>query len=271
MITIKTYSELAEYMEAFGNKKLNLMIIVSRGGLGKTFIAEEKLMEQAPIVFTGHVTPLGMYKELLQRNREEKDFLVIFDDVDTLMLNKTNVALLKQLCDTREEKTIKYFTTSPILKSISAEFETSCKVLMLMNDLHTDDKNLNALLTRAHLVYFNPPDTEIITYLKTFGVEKDILNFIEKYARFSKTLNLRSYKRATELKAAKLNWKEEILDELNIDTRLFEIEQLLSKYKTDKEREEHFSESRPQYFRFKRLFLLKNPDFEKNNKESKIT
>ena len=270
MITIKDYRELGEYMKAFGEKRLNLMIVVSRGGLGKTFIAEEMLIEQAPIVFTGHVTPLGMYKELLNRNKEEKDFIVVFDDVDTLMLNKTNVALLKQLCDTREEKTIKYCTTSPILKAVSGEFETSCKVLMLMNDLKTEDKNLDALLTRAHLVYFNPPDTEIIRHLKTFGAEKEILSFIEKYAPFSKTLNLRVYVRATELKEAKLNWKEEVVNELAIDLRLYEIEQLLLKYKTDKEREGHFSESRSSYYRFKRTFLLKNPDYEKESKNNVV-
>jgi hypothetical protein len=262
MITIKNYQELSEYMKAFGKKELNLLVIVSRGGLGKTFIAEDSLAELGPIVFTGHVTPLGMYKELLGRNNEERDFIVIFDDVDTLMLNKTNVALLKQLCDTREDKTIKYFTTSPILKGMSSEFTTSCKVLMLMNDIKTDDKNLDALLTRAHLINFDPPDTEIIRYLKTYGDDTEILDFIERYAPFSTTLNLRVYKRATELKKSKLNWKQEVISELNIDNRLYEIDVLMRKYKTDQEREKHFSESRSQFYRFKRVFLSKNPNYE---------
>ncbi|MFA6089930.1 MAG: hypothetical protein WC755_08795, partial [Candidatus Woesearchaeota archaeon] len=113
MITIKTYKELYSYFDAFGKKELNLMIIVSRGGLGKTFIAEEALIEHAPLIFSGHVTPMSMFRELHNRNEEEKDFITVFDDVDTLFLNKTNVAILKQVCDTREEKTIKYFTSSP--------------------------------------------------------------------------------------------------------------------------------------------------------------
>ncbi|MCP6727388.1 MAG: hypothetical protein KJI69_05265 [Patescibacteria group bacterium] len=271
MLTIKDYEKLNKYMTAFGSKALNLMIIVSRGGLGKTFLAEEALIEEAPVVFTGHVTPLGMYKELLQRNKEEQDFIVIFDDVDTLMLNKTNVALLKQLCDTREEKTIRYSTTSPILRDMDSEFETKCKVLMLMNDVKTDDKNLNALLTRAHFINFDPPDTEIITHMKTFGKDKDILKYIETYAPFSKTLNLRVYKRAVELKEAGLDWKEEIVNELNIDTRLFEIERLLRKYDTDIEREEAFKDSRATYYRFKKLFLAKNPNYIRTiNKDKKV-
>ncbi len=261
MITIKKYDNLFEYMKAFGEKKLNLLIVVSRGGLGKTFIAEEALTEHGPITFTGHVTPLGMYKELNQRNKEEKDFIVIFDDVDTLMLNKTNVALLKQLCDTREDKTIRYFTTSPILRDLPTEFETSCKVLMLMNDIKTEDKNLNALLTRAHFINFDPPDTEVIRYMKTFGTDKEILDYIELFAPFSKTLNLRVYKRAIELRDSKLDWKQEVINDLCIDARLFEIETLLKKYRTDQDREKHFSESRSNYFRFKKLFLSRNPEY----------
>jgi len=101
--------------------------------------------------------------------------------------------------------------------------------------------------------------------MKTFGDDFEILNFVELYAPFSKTMNLRVYKRAMELKASKLDWKQEIVDELNIDSRLFEIEALLRKYKTDKEREKHFSESRPQFYRFKRLFLTKNPNFVYDN------
>ena len=273
MITLTKYKELYEYFEAFGGKKLNLLIVVSRGGLGKTFISEEALIQHGPIIFTGHVTPLGMYRELLQRNKEERDFIVIFDDVDTLMLNKTNVALLKQLCDTREDKTIRYVTTSPILRGLQSEFETSCKVLMLMNDVKTEDKNLNALLTRAHLIDFNPPDTEVIRQMKTFANDTEILKFIEIYAPFSKSLNFRTYKRATELKEVKLDWKQEVINELDVDSRLFEIATLLKKHKSDKEREKHFSESRMQYYRFKKLFLSKNPDYENriNNKKVEIS
>lgn len=263
MIYIRTYDELHNYVKAFSKKKLNLLIIVSRGGLGKTFIAEEALIEEAPLVFTGHVTPLSMYKELHDRNKDEKDFIAMFDDVDALMMNKSNVAILKQLCDTREEKTIKYFTSSPRLKDLPKEFETSCKVLMNMNSLETEDKNLNALLTRAHLVHFDPTSEEIMNHLKKFADDKEIVSFIETYSKFSKLLNLRIYKRAEEMKEIGLDWKQEIVSELKIDMKLYEIETLLKKYKTDAEREKHFSESRSSYYRSKKLFVLKNPEYSK--------
>lgn len=258
MIEIQQYKELEEYIKAFNDKKLNLLIVVSKGGLGKTMLTEDALLYEAPLVFNGHVTPMGMYKELYNRNEEDKEFMCVFDDVDSLMLNKTNVALLKQLCDTREEKTIKYFTTSPNIGDIPSEFTTRCKVLMLMNDLKTEDKNLNALLTRAHLVSFIPPDVEIISHIEKFGDDTEIINFIKTYTPFSKNLNLRVYKKAEELKNAKLNWKKETISQLKVDNRLFEIDNLLHKYDKDEIREKKFSESRSQYYRFKKLFLSKN-------------
>jgi len=257
MITIDTYKELEEYISAFNEKQLNLLIVVSKGGLGKTMLAEEILMHNGPLVFNGHVTPMGMYKELYQRNSEESDFICVFDDVDSLMLNKTNVALLKQLCDTREEKTIKYFTTSPNIGDIPSEFVTRCKVLMLMNDIKTDDKNLNALLTRAHLINFNPPDSEIIDHLRSFSEDTEIIDFIETYSPISKNLNLRVYKRAEELKNADLDWKKETISILGIDPDYVEVNTLLAKYKTDKERETHFSKSRPHYYRIKKALESK--------------
>src|SRR3989304_793451 len=152
MITIKSYNDYRDVMKAFKSKKLNLLTVVSRGGLGKTFISEEELTDEAPLIFTGHVTPLSLYKTLYEKSKEDTEFIAVFDDVDALMLNKTNVALLKQICDTRETKTIKYFTASPLLGSTPSEFETKCKVLMLMNDLKPEDKNLQALMTRSDLL-----------------------------------------------------------------------------------------------------------------------
>lgn len=263
MINIKTYEEYREYMQAFKLKKLNLLTVVSRGGLGKTFISEEELMTEAPLVFTGHVTPMAMYKALYERTREEDDVIVIFDDVDALMLNKTNVALLKQLCDTRETKTIRYLTSSGQLNGIPREFDTRCKVLMLMNDLQPEDLNLRALMTRSHLVNFVPEDTEILDNLKTFGKDKEILDFIHVYAPFSSALNLRCYVRAVELKESKLDWKMSIVNDLKVDPQLLEIHKLLKKYKTNIEREKHFSESRATFYRKLKYLLSKNPQLAK--------
>lgn len=266
MITIDNYDDYRAHMRAFKKKKLNLVTVVSRGGLGKTFISEEELMEEAPLVFSGHVTPMSLYMALYERNQEEQDFVVVFDDVDALLLNKTNVALLKQICDTREVKTVKYFTSSPTLRSagIPLEFETRCKVLMLMNTLNPEDLNMKALMTRSHLINFKPSDMEVLDNMKTFATDEAILKFIEIYAPFSTALNLRCYKRAVELKESQLDWKRSIVDDLNVDSHLLEIHNLLLKYKSDKDREHKFSGGRATYYRKKKLLISKNPQLAKH-------
>jgi len=258
MIEIDKYEDYRAHMRAFKKKKLNLVTVVSRGGLGKTFISEEELLEEAPLIFSGHVTPMALYQALYTKSLEEKDFIVIFDDVDSLLLNKTNVAILKQVCDTREMKTVKYFS-SALSAGIPNEFETSCKVLMLMNNLNPEDANMKALMTRSHLINFKPSDLEVLNNMKTFATDKQILNFIEIYAAFSSSLNLRCYKRAAELKDSGLNWKRSIVNDLDVDEQLLEVHELLLKYKTNIEREKRFSGGRATFYRKQKLLLSKNP------------
>ena len=260
MITIKKYNDYRDIMKAFKSRKLNLLTIVSAGGLGKTYISEEELFKETPLIFTGHVTPLSLYKTVYARSQEEKEFIVIFDDVDTLMLNKTNVALLKQICDTRETKTVKYFTTSPMLGTTPSEFETNCKVLMLMNEMKPEDRNLQALMTRSHLMHFIPDDIEVLNNMRTFANDEEILDFIKIYASFSNSLNLRCYKRAEELKNAGLNWKSSIINDLKVDPDLLEIHHLLKKYKTNTEREKYFEGSRMTFYRKLKILVSKNPE-----------
>lgn len=261
MSKITTYTQFESYIKAFEKKKLNLLVMVSKGGLGKTYLVEETLIEQAPLIITGHITPLKLYKEVYEKTQEEKDFILVFDDVDALFQNKDVVALLKQLADTREEKIIRYFSTSPLLDDLPSSFETSCKVIILMNTLLVKDLNIQALMSRAHLLLFEPSNMEILKYMKTWATDKVIIDFIKKFAPFSKELNLRTYMQAIELKESGLDWKVDIINTLEIEERLYIIHSLLEKCKTDTERIEKFKEmgygSRPTYFRYKKLLLNK--------------
>lgn len=259
MRKITTYSELKKYINAFGDKKLNLLFIVSRGGLGKTTIAEECLLEKDPLMFKGHVTPLQMYKSLYLKNEEEKDYLVMFDDVESLLTNKTNVAMLKQICETKKDKLVQYDSTSHLLKGFNQHFETSCKVLVLLNETEAfaNSISLKALLTRAHIILFEPTPGEILQKMMTYAKDKVIVNFIKRYSNFSEELNLRTYERAKELKNSSLHWQEEIINSLSINENLFEIDELMTKYSNDKDRIENFSGSRITYYRYKKKFLEK--------------
>lgn len=258
MIEINSYEEFFKYIKAFSNKKINLLVILSRGGLAKSHTVEETLIEYAPLIFSGHVTPLSLYKQVYLRTQEDRECFVVFDDVDTLVMNKTNVALLKQICDTKQEKYVRYSSNERVMQGIPQEFETSCKTILLTNNIRFKDKNIEALMTRGHLLYFNPPNEEVAKQLNTWATEKDIIQFMEKFAHFSKNLNMRTYKMAEELKASGIDWRKFVIDELQIEQKLLIIHNLLQKHTNIddaiKTYETEYKHSRADFYRFKKLY-----------------
>ena len=64
-VEIKTYSRLSQYVNAFRDKYMGLVIIVSRAGLGKSYLVELALEAEAPLLLNSHVTPLRFYETLL--------------------------------------------------------------------------------------------------------------------------------------------------------------------------------------------------------------
>lgn len=261
MVEITTYKGLEDYIEAFRKKNINLLIIVSRGGLGKTYTVEKALMPEAPLIFTGHVTPLSMYKEVYFVTQIDKECFVVFDDVDTLVMNKTNVSLLKQICDTRPEKMVKYSSTSSRLGEVPRHFETSCKTILLTNTLNPREPNLKALMSRGHLINFNPSNKEILDKLKTWGTDKKVLGFFENFCYFAKGFNMRTYAKAEELRKSNLiGWESLIFQELQIEPRLLEIHNLLKEHDNDADRIKHYSASATDYYLKKKIYLKHTED-----------
>lgn len=252
MLEIKTYKELKDYIKAFSKKKINFLTIVSRGGLGKSYLSEEILAENAPLFLNGHLTPLAFHKILYNENQTDSSFILVLDDLDGLLHNETNIAILKAVCDTKDKKLIKYTSTTRLISEQEKEFTTRCKTLLLTNSLNVCNNDLSALVSRANVVNFNPPDIEILKFLKTFAKDSEIIKYIEKYAKFSKNLNLRVYARAVELKNSNLNWKQEVINSMEINPKYEEYFILKEKYKTENERAEHYSQSRASYFRIKK-------------------
>ncbi len=257
MIEITKYAELKEYITAFSKKQINFLTILSRGGLGKTSLVEDILAEESPLFLNGHLTPLAFFKILKSENDIDNSFILVVDDIDGILHNDTNVAILKAVCDTKDKKTVKYTSTTRLLSESDKEFQTRCKTILLTNKLNVGDDDLAALVTRANVVNFNPPDIEILSFLKTFAKDKEIIKYIETYAKISKKLNLRVYARALELKNSNLNWKQEVLNSMEVNPTYAEFDELKSKYKTEKERITNFSLGRASYFRIKKILNSK--------------
>jgi len=165
MITITTYHELASFVAAFGDDHLNMLVICSRGGLGKSEEARRTLDGQGVVRIGGHVTPLKLY-ELLYDGRNKP---VVFDEIDGLLANPRHVGLLKQLCETREEKRIMWASADPRATEIdggAGHFQTRSHVLMLCNSFSALSANVAALETRATMIRFLPSSREILARIR---------------------------------------------------------------------------------------------------------
>lgn len=262
-LTVRTYDELRKYVGAFRRKHIGLLIIVSRAGLGKTSITEEELEVEAPLTFNSHITPLSFYQTLAERVSEEKDCLIVVDEAEMLFRDAKIKTMLKILCDTRKDKIVKYMSTTPLLKGLPKEVATEAKVIMLINTLTPYDEDIKAIMSRGHLIRFEPSDNEIINYLvnSKWANDKEIRDFIKGYSSLSRSLSLRTYVKAVESKKSHLDWESEVITELELDPRLLTIRRLLKSIKNESDRvkewEKQTGDSRATYFRYKKIYNAK--------------
>jgi hypothetical protein len=238
-----------------------LLIIVSRAGLGKSSIVEKELEDEVPLVLNSHVTPLAFYRTLAEKVREERDCLIVIDEAEMMFQDSKLKTMLKLLCDTRRDKVIKYTSTTPLLKDLPKEITTDAKVVMLINTLAPSDEQIKAIMSRGHLIYFEPSDAEIFNYLVDWAEDKEIVKFIRGYSQISKALTLRTYVKAEESKRSGLDWEAETLTEMELDDRYLVISRLLKRFKKESERIEHWGKEtglgRVKYFEYKKKYVTR--------------
>lgn len=259
-LTVKTYNELRKYIKAFSRKNIGLLIVVSRAGLGKTSITEEELEIEAPLIFNSHITPLSFYQILAERTEEEKDCLIVVDEAEMLFRDAKIKTMLKILCDTRKEKVVKYMSTTPLLKGLPKEIHTEAKIIMLINTLNPSDEDIKAIMSRGHLIKFEPSDNEIMNYLmnSAWANDREIEGFIKGFSNLSRSLSLRTYVKAVESKKSCLDWEAEVINELELDPRLLVIKRIIKNHRNENDRiaewERQTGSSRATYFRYKKIY-----------------
>lgn len=207
---IKTYDELSQYVEAFNQGHINFLVVESRGGLGKSYTTRRALNSFKLIA--GHTTPYSLFNTA----KNNSTSTLLFDDVDALLDNKTNVALLKQITDTTTPKQVTWNTTRQVggrRKESNQQFESHNRCVLLSNDVKESNNNLKALATRAVTIVFEPSRDEILQQAKQF-VDDEIINHIECTEFVNNDLNFRLMKKAEQLKESGIDWIKYLNEEL---------------------------------------------------------
>lgn len=224
---IKKYKELEKFIQSMNSREINLIIVKSKGGLGKTYSVSKEL--ENPLVFTGHVTALEFYMTLYRNPTR----LVVIDDVDQFFQNKTLVALMKQFTDTKEIKDVRYTTSATYEgEKVPQEFQSTNNFVMLVNNLPPENVHVKALLTRGFFIHFVPEKKEVFRVLKSFAEDKEIVNYLWGMLGKIKDFNFRIYEMCLDLKNSGQDWKTWLNIEYNddkIERLLYEIKDMPKK------------------------------------------
>lgn len=255
---LHTYGVLEDYVRAFAEGHINLLILVGPPGLAKSRSVRAILQNDACWI-EGNATAFGMYLQLY-RNR---DRFVVIDDVDSLYSDRNGIRLLKCLCQTEEEKTVAWHSAARSLEKagIPREFVTKSRVVIICNDWRTLNRNVAALQDRGHVLVFRPTATEVHARASEWFQDKEILTWFAANLHRIPEPSLRLYLRAAELRRAGMDWTSCLpLTPDNLRKRLAMELKADPSYKTEESRVRAFAMRgggcRATYFNYVRKLAL---------------
>jgi hypothetical protein len=245
-ITLTTYAELDQFVAAFADGRMNLVLLIGEGGLQKTRSLRAVL--PCGCWCEGQNTAWGLYQTLW----ENRDEFVILDDVDELYADKGCVRLLKQLCQTERLKTLTWNTKSAA-GFPPKQFQTTSRVIVLANDWKTANRNVRALQDRGVTLVFEPTHLEVHARTAEWFWDQEVYDWVGDRLHLIPRHSMRVYILATELKAAGLPWSDLLLRQW-VSPKTEAIVQLLAdpSFKTEEARAQAFEArglgSRSTYF-----------------------
>jgi hypothetical protein len=203
-LTVRTYAHLDQFVAAFAQGRLNLLIMVGRPGLAKSQLFRRSA--SGACWLEGNATPFGMYCALY----EHRDRLVVIDDVDSLYASGAGVRLLKCLCQTDPVKRVAWQSAASQLdkEGIPREFVTTSKVAILANDWKTLNDNVAAVQDRGHVLLFEPTAAEVHRQAGEWFRDEEVYGWFGAHLHLVAEPSLRHYVRAAELKQAGLDWTQ---------------------------------------------------------------
>ncbi len=92
---------------------------------------------------------------------------MVFDDVSSLLRDKTFLDLLKSLCE-RGVATLRWGTDTPKLGGRPKSFQCNAPVLILLNRIPARNPDLLAVMDRCHNFEFKPSKSQVIAYRREY-------------------------------------------------------------------------------------------------------
>jgi hypothetical protein len=207
-VRVPSYVELERYVRAFAAGHLHLLMLFGPPGVGKSRCVRQAL-DRHVCWISGQATPLGIYLEAYEHRHQP----LVLDDVDGLYAERSGIRLLKALCQTEPSKTLSWHTATPILKrrGVPPRFTTTSRVALVGNDWKTLNADVAALEDRGHVLLFEPTALEVHRQAATWFWDQETFDFVAAHLHLIAQHSLRTYRQASELKQAGLDWRQAVL------------------------------------------------------------
>ena len=274
-IKVKPLEDMKFFIKMVLEGHGNGVFIKSRGGLGKTTtvymaISELELSEDSYEYVSGHLTKTELFKKL-HDNREK---VIIFDDVSTIS-NKEIVSLLKNvLWGANGKRYVQYNSPTKMLENYPSKFEFTGQIIVCSNDFQNFDSADNrALFSRVHYLNLQITRTELREMLKKKAEQDGILKETDFNALMEYLIDvedelldvdLRTLDKAYDIfkycKQTGVNWKDRLETLIIVDDRIGAYKDARMLYPDDvgkqiKEFNKICGYSRAEFFRVKRRFV----------------
>jgi hypothetical protein len=192
------------------------LIVTGEGGLGKTHsitssITDAGLEDSDYVFFKGYSTARGLYNTLFDNNGK----LIIFDDCDSVLVDKVAVNILKSALDSYEKRTISWMSKMNKNDEYPQQFDFTGRIIFISNKAKSSIDG--AILSRSLAVDLTMSPDEKIERMSTIlpailpdyniDIKSEALQFLKENMKAT-NLNMRTLIMVIKMRFSNPdNWK----------------------------------------------------------------
>jgi hypothetical protein len=213
--TIETYDEFKRLVRKFVDGSINFLLVEANPGIGKSWLAQAILDGDGLMLDNAALSAVGLFMALHQH----KDRPIVLSDVDEILRSSEGRRILAALTETREEKVIDWAKQNRALDAAGCpnEFRTRSNVLLISNDIEGLRRRIPAILSRATYRRFEPGKQEVRAAAAQWFDDAEVFRLWSLALPFIESPDLRTLKKARELRSIGEDWQVEILKDADLD------------------------------------------------------